>query len=275
MNLKRILWAFLYTFLILDAVLIYQWVNVNQPLSDPGSTQSAKKEMQMDGINYGQLKNQPISGAYVAGDQDSQLKDKRKQLSSDWRTTESENSIVATPKQQMHLGNNQKEAVENLEKMIKDSSQVIDGREYRYDDFLTNFGQEAVTKNADGYTIIFSQIAESANNQRVFTSQRGRIQFNLDEGFNLKNYTQNHISNVESLRSISALITEEDALINAYQYNEIPNNSIVQASRLSYSTLTVVRGDVIFIPIWSFVVKDSANDVTIVRINALNGTLAR
>lgn len=275
MNLKRILLAFLYTFLILDAVLIYQWVNVNQPLSDPGSTQSVKKEMQMDGINYGQLKNQPISGAYVAGDQDSQLKDKRKQLSNDWRTTESENSIVATPKQQMYLGNNQKEAVQNLEKMIKDPSQVIDGKEYQYDDFLTDFGQEAVTKNADGYTIIFSQIAESANNQRVFTSQRGRIQFNLDEGFNLKNYTQNHISNVESLRSISALITEEDALINAYQYNEIPNNSIVQASRLSYSTLTVVRGDVIFIPIWSFVVKDSANDVTIVRINALNGTLAR
>ncbi|SUP60926.1 Uncharacterized protein conserved in bacteria [Weissella viridescens] len=67
---KKAFMGILYTFLILDAVLLFQWFEVSQPLTNPGSNRSVQQEMKMDGIEYGKLNNRPVSGAYLSGDDD-------------------------------------------------------------------------------------------------------------------------------------------------------------------------------------------------------------
>lgn len=280
MNLRKLLWAFLYTFLILDAVLLFQWFEVSQPLTNPGSNRSVQQEMKMDGIEYGKLNNRPVSGAYLSGDDDKNSGIVRRKLSGRYDINQSGNSLVMTPKTTMNLGKSRQEAIHNAQKMLADSKQVVSGQDYLYDAFLTQYGtggrttsSESENKSSNGYTIVFSQKAESLSGTPLFSTQRGRIQVNLDRDFNVKNYTQTHISNVEKLRDISTLITEQDAVVNAYQYNAIPNNSRIMACRLSYRLMTVVRGDTIFSPVWSIVIKDNAGDTSIISINAINGTL--
>ncbi|RRG18109.1 hypothetical protein D3P96_04070 [Weissella viridescens] len=280
MNLRKLLWAFLYTFLILDAVLLFQWFEVSQPLINPGSKRSVQQEMQMDGIEYGKLNSRPVSGAYLSGDDDKNSRIIRKTLAGRFNINQSGNSLVMTPKTTIRLGKSRQDAINNAQKMVADSQQVVGGKDYLYDAFLTQYGtggrtrsSESANASSNGYTIVFSQKAESLSGTPLFSTQRGRIQVNLDRDFNVKNYTQTHITNIEKLRDISTLITEQDAVMNAYQYNAIPNNSQIVACRLSYRLMTVVRDDNIFSPVWSIVIKDNAGDTSIVAINAVNGTL--
>ncbi|MBM7617650.1 regulatory protein YycI of two-component signal transduction system YycFG [Weissella uvarum] len=273
MNLKKILWAFFYTFLVLDIVLIYQWVVVNRPLTDPGSSQSVKKEMQMDGIKYHHMDSKPLSGAYLSADEDNALYGQRYRISGAFSATKSGNTLVATPKKPVNLGHTRAQAIAKLKKMMLDKNAVIDGSEYQYDRFMTDYLNEKQNASGDGFQAVFSQRARPDVTGKVFSTARARIQFTVDENYNLKNYTQTHVNHVEKLRDISSLISEEDALINAYQYNEIPNNSVVQSSQLNYMIFKMVRGDVIYVPVWSFVIKNNANEVSTISINAMNGAL--
>ena len=113
------------------------------------------------------------------------------------------------------------------------------------------------------------------SDSRSFMSQRAQIRFVLTANHELKSYTQSYVENPQVLRDSTSLISEEKALIGAYQYNEIPNNGTVNWSELGYSPLTTVHGDIIFVPAWIFSVTDPSDETTILRVNALNGSLMK
>ncbi|MBC6498346.1 two-component system regulatory protein YycI [Weissella confusa] len=65
------------------------------------------------------------------------------------------------------------------------------------------------------------------------------------------------------LRDSTTLISEEKALIGAYQYNEIPNNGKLNWSHMGYAPLTTVGDDTIFVPAWIFSVTDGTGNTTL------------
>ncbi|AIG64993.1 two-component system regulatory protein YycI [Weissella tructae] len=267
MNIRKMLWTFLYLFLIVDGILLYQWVSVNDTVVDPASAKNIQQEIRMDGISFDSLDAHVPSGAYYSGeDGGSYLNKQKNQISDDWRVNVSGEKLRATPKEPVDLGDSMNSAKETLEKLVSDERNVISGEDYVYDPELSS------NDNQDGLrVIVFSQKI----GQETFVSSRGQIQFSFDEYFNLKSYTQTYVTGIQLLSEVPAILSERSAFFNAYQFNEIPNNSTLDWRKPGYATLMDVRGETIYIPVWTFSLTNAAGEKTMVRINALNGSLIK
>ena len=71
------------------------------------------------------------------------------------------------------------------------------------------------------------------------------------------------------------LISEEQALIALYQYNDLPNNSHVTVAHMGYQELTTVDKDIIFVPVWQFFVQNNGQKAITVTVNAINGAIMK
>lgn len=267
MNIRKMLWTFFYLFLIVDGVLLYQWFGVNDTSVDPASAKNIQQEIRMDGIKFDSLDAQVPSGAYYSGnDGGDDLWKKRKQISDGWQVEINDQKLRAFPKKPIDLGNSQKIARETLTRIVADDKQVINGGDYVYDEDLSyNDSKSGVN------VIVFSQKID----HETFVSSRGQIQFSYDGYYNLKSYTQTYVKNIQRLSDVPSILSQRSAFLNAYQFNEIANNSVLDWSKLGYTTLIEVRGETIYIPVWVFSVTNPAGETNEVQINALNGSLIK
>lgn len=267
MNIRKMLWTFFYLFLIVDGVLLYQCFSVNDTSVDPASAKNIQQEIRMDGIKFGSLDAYVPSGAYYSGnDGGDYLAKNRKQITADWQVDVNGEKLRAIPRQPIDLGDSRDSAKEKLEKLVADDKQVIAGNEYVFDADLSQSDDESGL-----HVIVFAQKI----GYETFVSPRGQIQFTFDEYYNLKSYTQTYVMNIQRLSEVPAILSERSAFLNAYQFNEIANNSVLNWRKIGYSTLIDVRGETIYIPIWMFSLTNPAGETNIVQINALNGSLIK
>ncbi|QEA35767.1 two-component system regulatory protein YycI [Weissella soli] len=101
------------------------------------------------------------------------------------------------------------------------------------------------------------------------------MRFTFDKQNRLVRYAQTYIGNVEVLRDAVEVISGADALKDLYQYNELPNNSTVKWTKLAYTALITVKADTIFVPTWVVAVVDANGDVSILRVNAIDGSVLK
>jgi len=266
-NIRKMLWTFFYLFLIVDGALLYQLVSVNDTATDPGSAKNVQQEIRMDGIHFGSLDAQVPSGAYYSGvDGGKVLRKKKSDISDDWHVKVTGQKLRATPRKPVDLGDSLTSAKEKLESLVEKENQVINGKDYVYDAELSqNTGDDGLN------VIVFSQKVD----HDTFLSSRGQLQFSFDEYFNLKSYTQTYVLDVQRLSDVPAILSERSAFFNAYQFNEIPNNSTLSWRKLGYASLIDVRGETIYIPVWMFSFITQTGETTSVKINALNGSLIK
>lgn len=268
MNIRKMLWTFFYLFLIVDGVLLYQWFSVNDTSADPASAKNIQQEIRMDGIKFDSLDAHVPSGAYYSGnDGGKDLWKQRKQISDRWQLNLSGEKLRAFPKSPIDVGDSDKTAREKLEKLVADDKQVINGGDYVFDEELS----QSDDSEPGMQVMVFSQKID----HETFASSRGQIQFSFDEYYNLKSYTQTYVKNIQRLSDVPAVLSQRSAFLNAYQFNEVANNSVLNWSKLGYSTLLEVRGETIYIPVWVFSLTNPAGETNLVQINALNGSLIK
>ncbi|MEE0001585.1 MAG: two-component system regulatory protein YycI [Weissella confusa] len=270
MDFKKILATFLVVFVAIDVFLAFQWFQIHQPTANPTATESILSEMKSDGIQVGNLDTDSETGAYIGGqDGNDFLKANMDSLDKRWSTKLTGNQLTATLDKPVFMGTSRSDVRKSLQKLVNDKTQVIAGTQYVYDAKLTEYANNDSDNSA---MVVYTQ---KMTNRRQFMTSRGQIRFLLDKNHDLKGYTQTYVSNAQVLRDSTTLISEEKALIGAYQYNEIPNNGKLNWSHMGYAPLTTVGDDTIFVPAWIFSVTDGTGNTTLLRINALNGALMK
>lgn len=271
MDFRRIMWVFLAVFIALDLFLAMSWIRMQQPVVTATTTQEVLNEMKEDGISFEKPSLNLQYGTYYSGENsDSYLKDKVGKIESNWDTSFSEGeTLTAVRRQPLRLQSDSGASIKQLEKMLRQGNQVIDGKDYRYDSQLTEYANSNL---AGSKIFVFSQ---KLTRHRQFSTVHAQIRFIVNSKDQLVSYTQTHVSNIMKLRDETQLISEEQALTVVYQYNELPNNSQVKPGKISYTTLTTVDNDTIYIPVWSFGVKDASGGMMVHKVNAINGTLLK
>jgi len=268
MDFKKILATFLFVFVIIDAFLVMQWVQLKPSFLNPTSNDSVLNEMRNDGIQVMKLDNSERTGVYLAGrDGSAYLRRHVRELSNRWTSRFADNQMTVTLDEPIALAKKKTDAQRELERILADDTKVIAGNQYRFNQKLTDYANQATD---DVQVMVFTQ---RISQKRTFITPQAQIRFVISHDHHLLSYTQTYIANPRVLRDATTLLSEKKALLAAYQYNEIPNNSHVKWGQLGYVVLTTVEEDVIFVPAWTFSIMNAAGEVSIVHINALNGAL--
>ncbi|MHA8137668.1 two-component system regulatory protein YycI [Lactobacillaceae bacterium Scapto_B20] len=261
MNFKRIQIIFLITFVIID-ILLFSIINQNLNLQTEGDSSGGSniiKEMRNDQITLKTPSDENGDGYYISGTRDDLIKTETYKLENQ-TTRFNDHVLQSTFKRPIAMYSSHPE--EKLDQLVKSSAFVINGTEYKYNSSLSNSS-----------TIVYVQKAYGG---QVYSTY-GEIRFKItdDDGDKrLVGYTQTYLDNLISLREKSQTISEEQALSALYQYNEIPNNSKIEWTSLSYTNYLSVKKNYIFIPTWVVAYKTAnASNLQIKCINAFSGSV--
>ncbi|MBW1605013.1 two-component system regulatory protein YycI [Lactobacillus sp. Sy-1] len=261
MNFKRIQIIFLITFVIID-IMLFSIMNQNinpQSQTDGSGDSNIIKEMRNDQITLKTPTKNHGTGYYLSGARDNLIRQSVGQLEN--QTTHfSGYTLQSTFKRPIAMYSSHPE--EKLNQLIQSDSFVINGDQYQYNSQLSTSS-----------TIVYSQ---KAYGSQVYSSY-GEIRFSISDNNGdkrLESYTQTYLNNLTSLREKAQTISEEQALSALYQYNEIPNNSKIEWTSLSYTKYISVKRNYIFIPTWVVAYKTSnSSSVQIKCINAFSGSI--
>ncbi|MEX0380055.1 two-component system regulatory protein YycI [Leuconostoc sp. MS02] len=143
----------------------------------------------------------------------------------------------------------------------------------------TNASETVLAAYSAGYRYNPVLTADKTNSDRVY-SQRieglpvladsGIMTFQYNKSGRLTGFTKRQLVNIEKLRDARATITEEDAIIALYRYNEIGSGDRLSKGYLSYDRTLTVNGYDIFLPVWAFEAY-SGNEKYVLKINAFTG----
>ena len=272
MDFKKVLTAFLIVFISLDIFLGAQWLR-QYPFHDSRTTEEQIiDEMHDDGIAYNSLSKKRTTGSYVAGKSGKTvLASGSAQLNHDWRTTMVGDTLRVTMPKPIKLNANGRNNVSALNVFIKKDNQVINGKKYKLSTKLSRMAQS----NSKSTNKLYVYVQKISKEQRPFITKLAQITFEVTPTHELKGYEQRYISHVQYLRDDVQLISEEQALIALYQYNDLPNNSHVTVAHMGYQELTTVDKDIIFVPVWQFFVQNNGQKAITVTVNAINGAIMK
>ena len=102
-------------------------------------------------------------------------------------------------------------------------------------------------------------------------SQQGLFVVNYDKDGKATGFTQTKISNVTELRDERVTLSEEDAIVSLYRFNELNSGDKLSKGMLSYDSALKVNGYDIYTPVWLFVVTHSDGERDALKINAFTG----
>ncbi|UQS84634.1 two-component system regulatory protein YycI [Apilactobacillus apisilvae] len=263
MDFKKIQLIFLVIFVMIDIFLFsmfHQNASLQSENINQGNDSDIVKQMQNDQINIKpNLSENKLTGYYLSATLNNSLEKDAKNLDNQ-KTSYSNNILRSNFKRQIYISDNIDDTVDKLNQLIKQSSFVSHGNDYEYSKSLSN-------SNA----IVYLQKAED---RHVYSSTRGKIQFDISDDHLLTGYTQSYLDDIKILREKSDVISKTRSLVWLYQYNEIPNNSKINWIHLYYTRLLSIKDNQVLIPTWviSFNTDNSSNE-TIKRINAYTGAI--
>jgi len=266
MNFKRIQWIFILAFLLFDifvgsSLILETRFTVSNGQQNRQST--VLKEMRNDSISYGELSNKQQTGYYIAGKKSSdggdleqetgKLRNQNFRLSSGTLTSEFDKPIKITE------SNN----IRRVDRLLKNKKMVSLGNHYRYNKELS-----------DKNTLVYTQMLEG----KPLFSNDGQIRFRLNSDHEITGYTQTYLQDVEILRQRSNTISQRRAITWLYKHNQIPNNSRIRWSVLSYSKLlnTTTDDKAVYVPTWTVEIKTkNSGAIQQLQVNAFNSTVMK
>ncbi|AVK64102.1 regulator [Lactobacillus sp. CBA3606] len=259
MNFRRIEWIFVVAFVVLDIFLVYMFV---QTSSSDSSSKTASdtttmviREMHEDNISFSNPSAQQGTGYYIAGSNDSGLKQHLSQLTGQVTRFQSDGKLTSTLRSTVTVDESHPQAA--LDQFVHQSTNVIHGKQYVYSASLSSKGAYVyVQKVADG---------------EILTGT-GQLHLLVNKNNQLVSYTQAYVNNVKTLREKAVTISEKKALVALYQYNQVSNNSRIVWRKLGYSRLLKLKDSSVYVPTWIFAVRSkNSSNVSLHRINAFTG----
>lgn len=270
MDFKRILIVFFWIFGVVNVFLTVQLVRSNTDNSQANTAVSVLAEMSNDNIKFANPSTVSSIGSYLSGNVNSNyLQSQMNLIDGKKRFDTATGTLSVTYDKPQPFGTTQTEVKQAVNRYLKNETKVLSGTQYRFDKQFSS----VIEPDAHGrYSLVYSQKMTS---QQVVMGTYGQIKFTFDGQNRLVRYTQTYISNVEVLRDTVEVISGADALKDLYQYNELPNNSTVRWTKLAYTSLITVKSDTIFVPTWVVAVVDANGDVSILRVNAIDGSVLK
>ncbi|RRK10498.1 regulator [Lactiplantibacillus garii] len=258
MNFRKIEWIFLIAFVVLDVFLAFMFVQTSSTTSTKSSSDTATtiiSEMRADNISFKNPDTKESTGYYIAGNNESGLKQHLSQLTEQTTRIQSTGKLTSTLRTARDMDTTNLKA--ELTTFMKQPSNVIHGDEYVYDAALSSSGDYVfVQKVADG---------------EILTGT-GQVHLLVNKNNQLTGYTQSYVNNVKTLREKAVTISEKKALVALYQYNQVSNNSRIVWGRLGYSRLLKLKDSSVYVPTWIFAVRSkNSSNVSLHRINAFTG----
>ncbi len=117
----------------------------------------------------------------------------------------------------------------------------------------------AITRNyRTKIPFVYTQMLEG----KPLFSNDGQIRFRINSDHEITGYTQTYLQDVEILRQRSNTISQRRAITWLYKHNQIPNNSRIRWSVLSYSKLlnTTTDDKAVYVPTWTVEIKTKTQE---------------
>ena len=259
MNFRRIEVIFLVAFAILNASLLGSllWGTHFQGASTQAQSQRALtlKEMRNDMISYRPQSHQPRNGYYLAA-KNSSLESRASSLHG--VSTRMEDDLLVVNFEHPIELKDESEIAQQLQKVVNNRHQVIDGKKYSYNQALSTKHQAVFAQQVKG---------------QPFAGKEGQIRFIINDKNEVTGYKQGELGSLTILRPRDKTVSETSAVLWLYKHNQIPNNSRVGSVLFGYSKLTSRHGQRVLIPTWLVNVKSkNGNNNAQLKVNAFSGT---
>ncbi|WP_412989347.1 two-component system regulatory protein YycI [Pediococcus siamensis] len=264
MDFKRIELIFLVAFAALDIFLVISFFqndsDVHSTTQGANHNATILKEMRDDSITFSKPSTKKGQGYYISTQTsgNKQLKKKMQRLTGQSAKMVS-GEIISTFNTPITL--NTKHPERTLNAVVKDYNQIANGKYYEYDADISTDSQIIYTQKYAG--------------KRIY-SKSGQIRFKVNSSDQVVGYTQGYLTNAKPLREKQDTISQERAIIWLYQYNEVPNESVIKWAHLGYSRLLSIQRGSVYVPTWYIAVhgKGSAA-LQYYRINAFTGVIMK
>ncbi|MBU7555531.1 two-component system regulatory protein YycI [Pediococcus ethanolidurans] len=264
MDFKRIELIFLTAFAALDIFLVISFFQNNSDVhsTSQGTSHNTTilKEMRDDSITFAKPSNKKGQVYYISTQTsgNKKLKEKMEALSAQSAKMVS-GEIISTFNTPITIDKQNPD--KTLDQVVNDSNQIANGKHYKYDE-----------KTSTASQIIYTQIVSG---QRIF-SKSGQIRFKLNSSNQVVGYTQGYLTDANPLREKQDTISQERAIIWLYQYNEVPNESVIKWARLGYTRLLSIQKGSVYVPTWYIAVHGKGSTaLQYYRINAFTGVIMK
>ncbi|WPC20096.1 two-component system regulatory protein YycI [Pediococcus inopinatus] len=264
MDFKRIELIFLAAFAALDIFLVVSFLQNNSDVHSTatGTSHNATilKEMRDDSITFKKPSNKKGQGYYISTQTSGTKKVKTKMNKLAGQSAKMvSGEIISTFNTPISL--NTKHPDKTLDKVVKDSVQIVNGKHYQYDAATSSDTQIIYTQEVSG--------------QRIF-SKSGQIRFKVNDAHQVVGYTQGYLTNAQPLREKQDTISQERAIIWLYQYNEMPNDTVIKWARLGYTRLLSIEKGSVYVPTWYIAIHGKGSSaLQFYRINAFTGVIMK
>ncbi len=264
MDFKRIELIFFAAFAALDIFLAVSFFQNNSDVhptsANTNHSATILNEMRDDSISFKKPSNKKGQGYYISTQTSGtkQLKAKMEKLSGQ-SAKMADGEIISTFNTPLTL--DVKNPDQTLNKVVQNSDEIVNGKSYQHDKATSTDSQIIYTQKISG--------------QRIF-SKSGQIRFKVNSANQVVGYTQGYLTNAQPLREKQDTISQERAIIWLYQYNEMPNDTVIEWSRLGYTRLLSIQKGSVYVPTWYIAIHGKGSSaLQYYRINAFTGVIMK
>lgn len=254
MDWSKIKTIFIFTFLILDVYLFFQFLSIRDANKYEIVTETPIEEkLKADGIKYVEMPKEQIKAQYLSAKPKvftksdlSKLKGENAVLSGDPATT-----LQVTLQNPLQLDSNFDPS--ELSSFLK--ADVLSGDQYQFWD-----------KDDKAKTITyFQQFGSSPLYQNI----NGMITFQYDGNNQIVSYQQTYLEGFEKLAAKEEILSPLKAIETLHQKGELKPKSNITKIELGYSTLVQLAASQVLAPTWRFVINGKDN----LFVNAFEGQI--
>ncbi|MBD3110006.1 two-component system regulatory protein YycI [Bacillus sp. AGMB 02131] len=243
---------FIIVFLILNAFLLYQYIDKKTANDyEYFAESSIEEELKENEITYPTLSNQAVKEQYLNATSKQFTKDELKKLKNQTVSNFSDHKLFSVFDQVFLLNN--KQHSEALDTFVKEN--VLYGEDYQYwkYDESTN-------------TILYYQ---EYNEKVIFDNNNARLVLFLNNEGQITSYEQTYLDNIEKFNDEEEVLQAIKAISMLYNKGFIPSKSTITKVELGYYDLIQLTSSHVLRPVWHIVLNEAED----FYVNAFDGQI--
>ncbi|KRM24224.1 yycH family protein [Latilactobacillus graminis DSM 20719] len=257
---------FIAIFIALD-IYLFASLKGSQTITSTAITSSSQtsqimKDLKDDQISVKRLSNRRMDGYYLASRQKDQTLLETASAALTGQTVSFDKArMTLTSELDKPLNYHKGKQRLVTDAFMKDKSHIIRAGDYQYSHALSSDQQLVYIQKVPGGQMM---------------DEHGQLVFTLEDG-QISHYTQTYTNKIRVLREKeSTKVTAQDAVIDLYTDNEIPNNTRIMWVKLGYSALLDANSSTVYVPAWQVAIENkNSKSVVVKRINAFTGALMK
>ncbi|WP_069286474.1 two-component system regulatory protein YycI [Aerococcus urinaeequi] len=270
MNFKKVEVIFILAFLILDVFLINIFMNKyvgasNQAIEN--QSLDIVTEFKANNIQYDEISDEVLRIPFIRSLNTTLSEEDVLAVTEDTQSVEvNGNQILGqinTPIQlegvtgETPAGELSDSALASLNQFI--NSEIYQGNQYRFISYDKNAGR-------------VTYMQETASGA-VIADGTGEIVFKVNDDFAVYAYDQTIAGGTATQGEERTVISEQQALENAYLNNSIPDESTIVRSFLSYRVTLVLDEMTLYHPVWTLLIHTNEGTTQRVFVDGINGAI--